>query len=403
MLTRALGGEASVSEITHDPSARRIRIALSPERGADGAMHGVYVLSTDVTEEAQARAALAQTAKRELAAQLTSGLAHDFSNLLTIILGLQGRLQRLDGLPDGAAEMSAATLAAARRGGTLLDRIAVMSGPREPRPTATDLGRLFADIAAMAGPTLPEGLALRVTPPAIDTPLLLDAGALQDALLNLILNARDAVGPRAGTITLKAQTLRDTWLEITVADTGPGFSDEALLRGLDPFFTTKGGEGSGLGLTMVYDSAKMAGGSVRLANGADGAEVTLRLPLRRADQRADPIMVLLVEDNDDIRAEVRAMLRMMGHSVIEAASAEEALDLAGLPGIGLVLSDIVLKGAMTGVDLAERLAAQGRTVRLMTSLPPGDGLRTRAGRFPVLSKPFGPDDLTAFLSMPEAA
>lgn len=405
-LSRALQGEASVFEITHTPSGRRIRIALTPDRTGDGPVNGVYVLSMDVTEETQARAALAQSAKRELAAQLTSGLAHDFANLLTIILGLQGRMQRLPGLPPDAADLSTATLAAARRGGTLLDRIAAMSGPRELRPTATDLRALLSDIRAMAGPTLPEGLSLEVSASGIEGPLLLDAGALQDSLLNLILNARDAIGEKEGRISLTARPFRDTWLEITVEDTGPGFSEEALERALDPFFTTKGGEGSGLGLTMVYDQAKLAGGTVWLANSAaGGAQVTLRLPLRAANLGAEPRMVLLVEDSEAIRTEVREMLRAMGHSVIEAESGDEALELSRLPGIGLILSDIVLKGGMTGVDLAERLAEeqQAAPVCLMTSLPPADPLRARASAFPVLAKPFTAADLAAFLTLREAA
>jgi CheY-like chemotaxis protein len=225
---------------------------------------------------------------------------------------------------------------------------------------------------------------------------------LQDALVNLILNARDAIGPREGRIRVTGRPLRDTWAEFAVADDGPGFTPEALERGLDPFFTTKGGEGSGLGLAMVYDQVKLAGGSVRLANGPQGgAVVTLRLPLRPATATVAPGLVLLVEDSDAIRESVREMLRGLGHAVIEAASADEAEPLAALPGLTLVLSDINLKGATTGVALAERLAGQGCAVplALMTSLPPGDPRRAAAERrFPVLSKPFDAPALAAFLA-----
>ncbi len=400
-LMRALAGEASVFEITHDPSGRRIRIALTPDTAGDAA-RGAYVLSTDVTEETQARVALAQTAKRELAAQISSGLTHDFANLLTIILGLQGRLIRSEALPQSARDLVTATLAAARRGGALLDRIAAISGPRELRPAATDLGQLLADICTMAGPTLPDALRLETTLTGVDGLLLLDAGALQDALLNLILNARDAIGTAPGRITLTARAVRDTWLEIAVEDSGPGFSEAALTRGLEPFFTTKGGEGSGLGLSMVYDQAKLGGGTVKLANRAEGgAQVTLRLPLRPAVAGPEARLVLLVEDSEAIRTEVREMLRALGHSVIEAASADEALELARLPGIGLILSDIVLPGQMTGVDLAEALAAKadGAALCLMTSLPPTDPLRARAAAFPVLAKPFTEAELAAFLAL----
>lgn len=394
---RALDGEPRVLEITHDPSGRRIRIALTPDRRADGAVNGVYVLSTDVTRETQARAALAQTAKRELAAQLSSGLAHDFANLLTIILGLQGRLERMADLPPEAGDLVRATLAAARRGGTLLDRIAAISGPRELRPQPVDLRTFLHDLAAMARPTLGAAVTLDISVAGLDGPILLDPGPLQDSLLNLILNARDAMAPQGGRIRLAARPVRDTWAEISVSDTGRGFSPEALQRGLDPFFTTKGGEGSGLGLSMVYDQAKLAGGTVRLENTRTGARVTLRLPLRAARQAASPMLVLLVEDNDDIRTEVREMLRALGHNVIETSSAAEAESLATLPGIGMVLSDINLTGATSGVDLARALTGRVPAMGLMTSLPPGDGLRARAP-CPVLQKPFTETDLATFLA-----
>lgn len=392
---QALAGEANVREITHTPSGRRVRVALTPDRDAAGEVAGVYILSTDVTHEAQARAALAQSAKRELAGHLTSGLAHDFANLLTVILGLQGRLARLPDLPPAAAEIARGTLAAARRGGTLLDRIAAISGRRVLRPEAVELRPLVEDIAAMARPTLGDAIRLETFVGGLDRPVLVDPGQLQDSLLNLLLNARDAMGPRGGKIRVELHPVRDTWVEISVTDTGPGFSAEALSRGLDPFFTTKGGEGSGLGLSMVYDQTKLAGGTVQLENTEEGACVTLRLPLRPAGAPAAPMLVLLVEDNDDIRANVREMLRGLGHTVIEAASVAEAEALSALPDIGLVLSDIQLPGEATGVDLARRLAPRVPVV-LMTSLPPGDPLRASAP-CAVLQKPFSARELAALI------
>ena len=153
-LDRALAGEASVLEFTEPASGRRIRTAFTPDQvDAGQPINGVYLLSTDVTEEAQARAALAQTHKRELAAQLTSGLAHDFANLLTIILGLQGRLEKMD-LPEGAKELIGATQTAARRGGLLLDKIARISGPIDMRPVPVVL-RDFLDSFAPLAPRAP--------------------------------------------------------------------------------------------------------------------------------------------------------------------------------------------------------------------------------------------------------
>jgi CheY-like chemotaxis protein len=200
-----------------------------------------------------------------------------------------------------------------------------------------------------------------------------------------------------------ARAIRDAWLEFTVTDTGPGFSPAALKRALEPFFTTKGGQGSGLGLAMVDDQTRLAGGSLHLANRPEGgAIIALRLPYRPVTIRAQPALVLLVEDDAVIRTEVRHMLRAMGHAVVEAASAAEALELAGLPGLGLILSDIGLPGDVDGVGLMGILARQGHGARrmLMTSAP-GAAQRAAETGLPVLSKPFTFAALSAFLAAAE--
>ncbi|MDP5307337.1 PAS-domain containing protein [Paracoccus spongiarum] len=378
---RALAGDPQVAEITHAVSGRRIRIALTPD--LDG--QGVYVLSTDVSAEVQAREALAHAGKRSLAAQLTSGMAHDFGNLLTIILGLQGRLAAR-ALPPGAAEDVQATLAAARRGAALLDGLSRISGTPEMALQPVDLPALLHEAATLARPALGEETRLVLDLDLPPGPLLLDPGALQDSLLNLILNANAAIaGP--GCITLAARAAGGDWVDLAVSDTGPGFSDEALTRATEPFYSTKKGQGSGLGLSMVYDQTKLVGGRMRLENTGRGARVTLRLPRRPVARQ----MVLLVEDDDQIRADTRAMLTGLGHAVIEAASLAEARALTDLPGLTLILSDIQL-GDGLGHDLAGLLP----TV-LMTSLPPGDPLRARAPA-PVLSKPFTPARLATALA-----
>ncbi|MEZ5750816.1 MAG: PAS-domain containing protein [Paracoccaceae bacterium] len=404
-MLKALAGEPALCEITHEDSGRRIRVALTPDPGTAGfAADGIFILSTDITEEAQARAAVMQTRKRELAAQLTSGLAHDFANLLTIIMGLQGKLAALPDLPGTASDLSRATMAAARRGGNLLSRIGKISDTRQLRPERIDLEVLLDDLRMMASPSLPEGLRLGIDlEPGLGA-VMLDPGALQDSLLNLILNARDAMAGQRGTIGLTARRGRDTWLELSVEDSGPGFSDAALAHALEPFFTTKGGEGSGLGLAMVFDQASMAGGTVRLANRPEGgARVTLRLPLRLAQQAEETTaqLVLLVEDNAEIRTAVRDTLCAMGHQVVEAETAEDARVLVQIPEVSFVLSDIQLRGAETGLDLVAGLShlRPELPAALMTSLPASAPLRqTAAAAFDVLPKPVDPGDLQAVMA-----
>jgi signal transduction histidine kinase len=397
-LTKAYDGRQQVLEFTDDPSARRIRVAFTPDHQG-----GVYILSMDITEETQARVALQQTRKREIAAQMISGLAHDFSNLLTIILGMQSRLGRLSDMPAEAASLIDGTLAAARRGGALLTSIADVTSPRALRPQVLDPATLLADVVTLAQPTLPEGMMLQMDDQMPEGMVLLDKGLVSDGLLNLILNARDACGA-AGCITLTQRLVNETWIEWSVTDDGPGFSSSALERGCDPFFTTKGTEGSGLGLSMVYDMTKSSGGDLRLSNTATGgAHVRLRLPYRPA-LPATTGLILLVEDDDDIRAGLRDILLDLGHSVIEATSADEATALiADLPDIMFILSDIQLIGEATGIDLANRVAGS-LPVILMTALPPDhpDFLMAQSVA-PVLRKPVSPNDIAPLISPVEVA
>ena len=389
-LRKAYEGDTSVFEFTEEQGSRRIRVSFTPD--GEG---GVYVMSMDVTEETQARVALQQTRRRELAAQMTSGLAHDFSNLLTIILGMQSRLDKME-LPDTAHELVAATQQTARRGGQLLNRIADMTGTRTPQPKATDMRGLLEDLRILASPSLPRGMGLSVVNTLPDEALMLDPGMLQDALLNLVLNARDACG-LTGQITISAHKIGSIWVEIAVSDTGPGFSEQALDKALNPFFTTKGDKGTGLGLPMVYDTVKLAGGDLNLRNTPSGASVVIRLPYRPAAQMAEGL-VLLVEDSDALRDEFRDMLVGLGYMVIEATSAQEAIDLlAHVPDIALVLSDIRLNGPLTGLDLARQTKPDLPCI-LMTSLPFSDPTYRQAQTLaPVLSKPFTRAQLSALI------
>ena len=296
--------------------------------------------------------------------------------------------------------MITATLAAARRGGDLLGRISDATSPRHVQPKATALTALLHDLSVMAGPALGKSHFLSVENDAGDQIFNVDAGMLLDSLLNLILNARDAMAD-GGQIRVTASTVQDTWLEVAVSDTGPGFSVTALSHAFDPFYTTKGEEGSGLGLAMVYDMTKLSGGDVRLHND-NGAHVVLRLPLRVAHTPVPPGLVLLVEDNEDLRAGVREMLMAQGHIVLEATSVHEAeMLLHTVPDIARVVCDINLAGSRTGLDLRELTQLP---VTLMTSLPAQDPKFVQAAsNGPVLQKPFTAEALEAALTAAQTA
>ncbi|MEX0337532.1 MAG: PAS-domain containing protein [Arenibacterium sp.] len=390
-LKAAYNGRNAVFEFTEPHDSRRIRAAFTPDEAG-----GVYILSMDVTEETQARVALQQTRRRAVAAQITNGLAHDFSNLLTIILGTQGKLARM-GLGQEADALITATRTAAQRGGRLLNQLADMTGNRTLSPAPSDIHSLLQDLKTLATPSLPREVGFSILDHMPEGLLMLDAAMLQDALLNLILNARDACGS-SGQIVLSAHVIGNTWIELNVSDTGPGFSEEALTQAVQPFFTTKGGEGSGLGLSMVYDMTKLAGGDLRLANTPNGGSVSLRLPYRPA-RAVESGLALLVEDSDTLRSLFRDMLIALGYAVIEAPSADEAAALIeDLPDIALILSDIQLQGEKTGLDLMDQVGGANRAMVLMTSLPPQDPLFVAAqARVPVLRKPFAREDLAALL------
>lgn len=401
-LDQAFEGDPSVFEFNMSEGSRRVRVAFTPDIGTKGTVVGTYVFSMDITAEAQARAVLTQTRKRELAAQLASGLAHDFSNLLTIILGLQSQLENTPELPTKALEAIATTKAAALRGGDLLDRLSDVSSRRDLANSAVQIDEIFSTVRALTAATLPDGITLEMYNQEVDEPVLLDQGFLQDALINMILNARDAIDAM-GKIVVVARTRGDTWLEIQVADTGSGFTEEALECGLDPFFTTKDEEGSGLGLTMIYDFAQLSGGRMHIANTAIGARVTVLLPLRFAGARQEPGLILLVEDRPEIRAAVRNMLREIGHTVLEADNTAEALQIAHVPGITHVLSDIMLGEGITGIEMIAQMQQNGLQVpvTMMTGLPKSNKHRQLAEtRYKVLSKPFSAAQLNAIFEGP---
>lgn len=388
---RALKGEAPVLEFSDEKSSRHVRIAFTPEIDRNDQVIGVYLLSTDVTEEVSARQALVHARRRELAAQLTSGLAHDFNNLLTIILGQQGRLATQPDLPPAQQEISQIIRSAAFRGAALIEDLSKVDAKRELEIRAVNIPSLLDNFTLLAHAALPADAALTIVNDLTDTDLMLDAGFAQDALLNLVLNAGEAMaGP--GSVTLKLQRDENGALLILVRDTGPGFTDHALSNALAPFYTSKRGKpGRGLGLSTAFDFAKSSGGRIHLSNAkTGGAEVRLRLPYQTPPQDP-PGLILLVEDDAHLRKTIRAQLRDLGHAVIETDNVPEAVRLAKVPGVTLVLTDVMLANGGTGLGLSDALSTAGLDLplRAITGLPVNDPIRQAlADKHPVMNKPF---------------
>lgn len=396
----AIQGQAAAYEFPLKQSGKQIRVAFTPDVDASGEIMGAYLLSTDITEETNARQALMHTRRRELAAQLTSGLAHDFANLLTIILGQQNKLEALDSLPPEARQIVETTKDAALRGGALLNGLGQISATRDLTLRPVKLDPLIDRTTRLINAALDDGIDFIVENHVSDSNLMLDDGFTQDALLNLALNAKDAMNG-TGTITLTVSQTHSDWLDFVVRDTGTGFSEAALKNAFTPFYTTKKGKiGRGLGLSTVFDFAKINGGRVILDNHKDGgAEVTMRIPFREARQIGTGL-ALLVEDNLTIRETVRDYLQTMGYSVLEADSAEEGLRLATLPDLKLIVTDLMLRGDLTGHDFAKSIRQTGSAtpIFIVTGLPSDDTIRQNAAKeFTVLSKPFSFEQLATHI------
>ncbi len=391
-----LRGEAPVVEFEHKEVGRHNRVAFTPDINDAGEVIGAYLLSANVTEQVRARQALAHTRRRELAAQLTSGLAHDFGNLLTIILGEQDRLARLEGMPKEAKQYIETIKSAARRGGELIGGLGELDAQRSINIRLTDFAGFLKQTTLLAKAATPERISLSLASEVTASHLMIDAGFAQDALLNLVLNAIDAIEGE-GKVMVAVSVDAADYLVFCVEDTGSGFSPDALVNALAPFFTSKSDRaGRGLGLSTTFDFARSSGGTVRLANRPEGgAQVSILIPYQPA-KPVVPGVVLLVEDNVDIRQTVRGYLQRMGHAVIETDNVEEARKLALVGDVTFVVTDLMLKDGGTGFALAEHLTQRrpDLPVLIITGLPSHDPQhQVAAGAYPVLNKPFEFDAL----------
>jgi PAS domain S-box-containing protein len=417
-IARALAGETVTYEYTHrSPEGVTVyaRSTLVPERTDAGEVAGLFVLSVDITEQRKAQAALIQAQKMEAVGQLTGGLAHDFNNLLTIILGnLSTLAQRCDG---SQAELIEPALSAARRGAELTRRLLAFARRQPLEPQVVEVDSLVANMVRLLRRSLSGQVEIVLATSGKPLFALVDPSQLENALLNLALNSRDAM-PGGGRLTIETRDVTipageevppGDYVRVAVRDTGSGMDAETLARAFEPFFTRKGpGGGSGLGLSMVYGFVKQSGGDIRLHSRlGEGATVTILLPsvpppddtelaqTVTSGAGAPTRFVLLVEDDADVRGVIRRLLIGLGHRVVEAADAAEALQLIdAVPELEVLLTDVVMPGEIDGVALAHRARSlrPGLTIALVSGHV---GDRTSAAGFPLLRKPFTPEELAA--------
>ncbi|HMV18158.1 MAG TPA: PAS-domain containing protein [Zoogloea sp.] len=426
-LETAADGERVSYEYTRtDASGRQVfaRSAVVPDTSEAGGVQGYFVLSIDITEQKASQAALIQAQKMEAVGQLTGGLAHDFNNLLTIITGNLHALR--DKLPahQGYDDYLEPALSAAGRGTELIRRLLSFSRQQPLEPRAIEVGVLVTGMGQLLSRTLTEHIRLQLDLPTRKLHVLADPHQLENALLNLALNARDAmpdggelriaVAPRhiSASLSLLVEVPAGEYVQFDVSDTGTGIDPALLPRLFEPFFTTKRfGAGSGLGLAMVYGFVRQSGGNIRiLSTPGKGTNVRFILPMteapaprsdqppaRAAHHDAPRGLVLLVEDEPEVRKVIREQLTELGYPVLEAANGiEAAAMLEAVDDIAVLVSDTVMPGLG-----GRELAARARRLRPQLPILLITGYATQAPAdgpdLPTLRKPFDRSDLAAAL------
>ncbi len=358
----------------------------------------------DVTEQRATFKALAQAQKMQALGHLTGGIAHDFNNLLTIILGNLEMAQEFGSEGMDTTVMIGEAKMAAKRGAALTEKLLAMFR-RRPRPgrASCEVNGLLLSVSGILRRTLGDAVSIEIHPDSAELYIPVDAGLLESAILNLALNARDAM-LNGGTLEISVRR-RDGHAVLTVTDNGTGMTQDVLERAFEPFFTTKEtGKGSGLGLSMVYSLANQAGGSVNIDSAlGKGTKVTLLLPLidppadRGEGNDGTPLpkgheRLLVVEDEEALRRLASSMLESLGYEVETAANGPEALqkiEAMEMPP-HLIFSDMVMPGGMDGFDLAAEIRKRCPETAILLASGHFDSNKGRGetGEWTVLQKPY---------------
>jgi PAS domain S-box-containing protein len=400
---------------------------LTEQRSTADQLRGAHAaLLAQVAERERTEQLLRQSQKMEAVGQLTGGIAHDFNNLLMVISGglsildRELTVERRQAVREGMRQ-------AAERGAALTRQLLAFSRQKELYAKPIAIPRHVEGMRELLDGSLGGSVTVKTAFDSDVWPVRVDEGELGIALLNLCVNARDAM-PQGGTITIAAVNRADLreyglagdFVEISVADTGVGMDAETIARCLEPFYTTKDvGKGSGLGLAQVYGFAHGSGGSVQIESRAhEGTKVLLLLPRSNESPSAAPrrmesfenrspaaaasCRVLLVEDDVQVASLTSAMLAELGYEVIPVTTGQAALDeLAATPGIGLVLSDVMMPGGMDGMALVREM--RQRRISLPVVLVSGFSAAAKRDAesegIPLLPKPYSLGDLASQLTL----
>jgi PAS domain S-box-containing protein len=374
----------------------------------------------DVTEQheshvalEQARDQLAQAQKMEALGQLTGGVAHDFNNLLMIVSGHADMMHRRVSEPKDLRALESIQTAA-NRGAKLTRQLLTFARRQRLTPTIVDLQEHIEAMREMLGSSLRGDIKLELDIPEDTWPAEIDIGEFELALVNLAVNARDAM-PDGGTITLSARNvslqpltepggLEGDFIALALTDTGVGIPPAVIAKIFEPFFTTKApGKGTGLGLSQVYGFAHQSGGAVAASSEpGKGTTITIYLPRGRAvaspalgrrdilDQAPAEGTILVVEDNPEVAEVTVSLLKQLGYRVLRANSAVDALKRLQRDEINLVFSDIVMPGGMNGIELAQRMRDQYPRIPILLTSGYSDAAQAAETDFAILRKPFEP-------------
>jgi PAS domain S-box-containing protein len=410
---------------TVDGQARQLDIDVSylPHSDDQSNVQGCFVLARNVTARLRLEAELRQSQKMEAIGKLTGGVAHDFNNLLSVVIGNAQLLTRTLKESPRLYKQAETVLRAAMRGAELTRRLLSFARQQTAAPQVVQVNALLNGMYELLRRTLPGDVELRLELAERLHLAKLDPGQLENAVLNLVINARDAM-PHGGSISIRSEnaTLGPTksseapapgeYSLITVGDTGAGMPPEIVERAFEPFFTTKeSGKGSGLGLAMVYSFVKQAGGHVAIDSApGTGTRVRMYFPrtfeaLQQNDETAILMelprgseSILVVDDNADVRTTAVEMLGSLGYRVFAAGAGPEALQMvAQHPEIALLFSDLMLPGGMSSVAMLRQLRlAHPHIKELFTSGFSDSVIAHRSlfdGSVDVMPKPYQLSDL----------